>query len=319
MKKNLSKLASIFVPLLLGVGLIVYQYNSFSAAELDIMRNCFREANYFYIYLSLFVALFGFLSRAYRWKYSIEHLGYKSKFHNNLMAVCICYFVNLSIPRSGEISRALILKKYENIPFDKGFGTIIAERVIDTIIFLLIVIVSFLIQYDVLKEFIIQHIPLKTLTILGVIGVCSMLIAFYLYKYSKWKLILTIKEKFSGLIEGVKSVFQMKKRWKFLFHSLFIWATYFLMFYISVFALKQTENIGFKAVIIGFVIGSLATGFTNSGFGAFPYMLSQIFLLYNIAEPVGSAFGWLVWTSQTALMITLGALSFLFLPLLNRK
>jgi uncharacterized membrane protein YbhN (UPF0104 family) len=64
-------------------------------------------------YLCLVVAMFGFWSRAYRWKYTIEHLGYTSRMSSNFTTVCISYFMNLTIPRSGEVTRAVLIKKYE--------------------------------------------------------------------------------------------------------------------------------------------------------------------------------------------------------------
>ncbi len=303
----------------LGIALIVYQYNSFTAQQLLEIKGYFKNANYFYIFLSLIIATFGFISRAYRWKFTIEHLGYQSKFQNNLMAVCACYFMNLSVPRSGEISRAIILKKYEDVPFDKAFGTIIAERVVDTLIFFLFVIVAFFLQFDILKDFILETIPFKKLLILLVVGVALFISFILIWIYSNWSIINKLKQKLSGLIEGMTSILKMEKKWAFLFHSFFIWFSYLLMFYVTVFALKETSTISFNAVIIGFVFGTLAIGFTNSGFGAFPVLVAQIFVLYGISNTVGTAFGWLVWTSQTALTILLGGLSFLFLPIFNRK
>jgi hypothetical protein len=91
------------------------------------------------------------------------------------------------------------------------------------------------------------------------------------------------------------------------------------MFYVTIFALPETSNIGFNAVIIGFIFGTLAVGFTNSGFGAYPLLVAQIFVLYGVSSTAGTAFGWLVWTSQTLLTLILGGLSFLFLPFLNKK
>ena len=303
----------------LGIALIVYQYNSFTAQQLLEIKGYFKNANYFYIFLSLIIATFGFISRAYRWKFTIEHLGYQSKFQNNLMAVCACYFMNLSVPRSGEISRAIILKKYEDVPFDKAFGTIIAERVVDTLIFFLFVIVAFFLQFDILKDFILETIPFKKLLILLVVGVALFISFILIWIYSNWSIINKLKQKLSGLIEGMTSILKMEKKWAFLFHSFFIWFSYLLMFYVTIFALKETSTISFNAVIIGFVFGTLAIGFTNSGFGAFPVLVAQIFVLYGISNTVGTAFGWLVWTSQTALTILLGGLSFLFLPIFNRK
>lgn len=318
MKKQLSKWISIVLPLLLGVYLVYYKYNEFTPEQLKEMEGYFKNANYFYIYLSLIIALFGFLSRAYRWKFSIEHLGYQSHFKNNLMAVCVAYFMNLTIPRSGEISRALVLKKYEDIPFDKAFGTIVAERIIDLMIFLLFVIVSFFLQFNVLKNYILELIPFEKLIYLGIFGALSFIAFVLIWIYSNWKIIRLLKEKLSGLMEGMMSIVKMKKKWAFLFHSFFIWFTYFLMFYVTIFALKETSTIGIVPVIIAFVFGSLAIGFTNSGFGVYPLLVAEIFLLYGIPDTAGTAFGWLIWISQTLFTIVLGILSFFLLPVLNR-
>ncbi len=319
MKKKFSKWLSILLPLFLGVFLIVYQYNQFTSEQLTEMKGYFKNADYFYIYLSLILATFGFASRAYRWKFSLEHMGYTSKFSNNFMAVCIGYFLNLTIPRSGEISRAVVVKKYENIPFDKAFGTIVAERIVDLFLFFLFVLTAFILQFKVLKNFLFEKIPFEKLILLAIIGAIGFIIFILLWIYSKWKFILFIKEKLAGLTEGMLSIVQMEKKWPFLFHSFFIWFTYISMFYVAIFALEETSSISLGAVITAFVIGSLAIGFTNSGFGAFPILIAQIFLLYNIPETVGTAFGWLVWISQTVLMIVLGGLSFLLLPVLNKN
>lgn len=317
-KSAISKWLSILLPLLLGFALIVYKYNQFTPAQIQEMKGYFKSADYFYIYLSLFIALFGFLSRAYRWSYSLSHLGYQSRFKNNLMAVCIAYFVNLTIPRSGEISRAIVLKRYEGIPFDKGFGTIVAERIVDFLIFLLFVFVSLLFQFNILKQFILKTIPLKELALLSVVGFVCFVVFILIWMYSNWKIIEKLKLKIGGLTEGIMSVFTMPNKWPFLFHSFFIWFTYILMFYVTIFALPETSNIGFGAVITAFVFGSLAIGFTNSGFGAYPLLIAQIFFLYGVPDTAGTAFGWLVWISQTLLIALLGLLSFILLPILNR-
>jgi hypothetical protein len=319
LKKTVSKWLSIVLPILLGVYLIVYKYNEFTPAQITEMKGYFKNANYWYIYLSLVIAVLGFLSRAYRWKYSIEQMGYHSKFHNNFMAVCVAYFMNLTIPRSGEVSRALVLKKYENIPFDKAFGTILAERMVDFLIFLMFVVIGFCLQFKLLKDYILEKIPIGKLILIFVFGVVMFIVFILIWMYSNWVVIQKLKEKFSGLIEGMTSILKMKNKWAFLFHSFFIWFSYLLMFYVTIFALQETSAISFGAVIIGFIFGSLAIGFTNSGFGAYPLLVAEIFLLYGIPDTAGTAFGWLVWTSQTVLMVVLGGLSFLFLPILNRN
>ncbi len=319
MKRRISKWLSIILPLLLGLFLIVYKYNEFTPEQLAEMKAHFRNADYLYIGISLFIALFGFLSRAYRWKYSLEYLGYKTAFKNNLMSVCISYFINLTIPRSGEITRAVIINKYEGVPFDKAFGTIVAERVVDFAIFLLFVLASLMFQFDVLREFISKNIPIDDLLMFLAIAIVAFIGFVLLWIYSRWKFIIVLKEKVAGLMEGMLSIWRMPNKLPFLYHSFFIWFTYFLMFYVTIFALPETSNIEIPAVITAFVFGSLAIGFTNSGFGAYPLLVAEIFLLYGVPDTAGTAFGWLVWISQTLLIILLGVLSFVMLPILNRK
>ena len=225
----------------------------------------------------------------------------------------------MSIPRSGEVSRALILKKYEDVPFDKAFGTIIAERVVDTFFLLSFIGLAFFLEFDVLKAFVLDKIPFQKLMLILAIGSALLIGVILMFRYSKFKLIQTIKQKISGLMDGVFSIWKMDKKWAFLFHSLLIWASYFFMFYITIFALPETSSLSLNTVVISFIVGGLAITLTNSGFGAYPFLMAEILLLYNVPETAGTAFGWLVWTSQTLMVVLLGTLSFLLLPILNKN
>ncbi len=319
LKKQLNKWLSILLPIALGVYLTFYAYNQFSSAQLQEIKGYFEHANYNYIVLALVIAVFGNMSRAYRWKYSLDHLGYPTTFATNYMAINICYLLNLTVPKSGEISRALILKKYNNIPFDKGFGTIVAERIIDMLVLLSFILAAFFVQFSVVKSFILDKIPAeKALLVLAVLAAIGFGILALFY-YSKNKLIQKIKEKLAGLREGVSTLIYMKNKGWYLAHTCFIWGSYVLMFYCTLFALPQTSSIPFSAVVTAFVVGSIAIAFTNSGFGSYPFMIAKILAVYGIAETAGNAFGWIVWSSQMFLVLILGLLSFLFLPLANRS
>ena len=320
MKSKIRKFLSLIIPLLIGIIIIYYQFTTLNPEELEKIKTSFIKADYFYIFLSLFIALFGFWSRAYRWKFALQHLGYQTKFHNDLMTVCVSYLVNLTIPRSGEISRAALLKKYENVPFDKGFGTIVAERIVDMIIFLLFVAVGFISQFDKIYQYLIQkNVKFETLIWFSIIGIVLFFIFVLVWVYAEWKIILKLKQKLSGLIEGMLSILKMKNKWNYIFHSFFIWFSYLAMFYVTIFALPETANISFDVVVMGFIFGTLAVGFTNGGLGAYPLAIASILSLYGISEGIGTAFGYLIWVSQTLLTIFLGLLSYLLLPILNKK
>lgn len=320
MKSKIRKFLSLIIPLLIGIIIIYYQFTTLNPEELEKIKTSFIKADYFYIFLSLFIALFGFWSRAYRWKFALQHLGYQTKFHNDLMTVCVSYLVNLTIPRSGEISRAALLKKYENVPFDKGFGTIVAERIVDMIIFLLFVAVGFISQFDKIYQYLIQkNVKFETLIWFSIIGIVLFFIFVLVWIYAEWQIILKLKQKLSGLIEGMLSILKMKNKWNYIFHSFFIWFSYLAMFYVTIFALPETANISFDVVVMGFIFGTLAVGFTNGGLGAYPLAIASILSLYGISEGIGTAFGYLIWVSQTLLTIFLGLLSYLLLPILNKK
>lgn len=303
---------------MLGLALVIYTYNKFTPEQVEEIKQQFKNADYFYIYISLLISALALWSRGYRWKYSLEHLGYKPKNSTNVMAVCIGYFINMSIPRSGEVSRALILKKYEDVPFDKAFGTIIAERVVDSFFLLSFIGLAFFLEFDVLKAFVLDKIPFQKLMLILGIGTFIMIGIILMFRYSNFRIIQTIKQKISGLMDGIYSIWKMEKKWAFLFHSLLIWASYFFMFYITIFALPETSNLSLSTVVISFIVGGLAITLTNSGFGAYPFLMAEILLLYNVPETSGTAFGWLVWTSQTLMVVILGTLSFLLLPILNK-
>jgi len=319
LKNSIKKIISIILPLALGVFLVYFAYNQFTEEQLQDIKIQFKNANYNFILISSVFSLISFASRAYRWKYSIDYMGYTSDFANNFMAVCIGYIMNLTIPRSGEISRALVLKNYKNIPFDKSFGSIISERVIDFVILLCFILTAFIIQFTTLKDFILENIPIEkifylliTLLVVGCLGV-------YLLFFTQIKLMVLIKSKIKGLTEGVLSVFKMPQRKAFLLHTFIIWACYVATFYFGMKTLNETATLSLSVIISTFVVGSLAVTFTNGGFGAFPLMIAQILALFGISLTSGTAVGWILWSSQTAIVIILGGLSFIFLPIFNKK
>ena len=320
MKKQIRKWLTVLIPLLIGIGIIYYQFTTLTSEEIEKIKISFEKANYYYILLSLIIACVGYWSRAYRWKFALNHLGYETKFSNNFFTVCVSYLVNLTVPRSGEISRAALLKKYEDVPFDKAFGTIVAERIVDLLIFFLFVFIGFVSQFDKIYQFLLsENVSFQSLILTAIVGVFLFFGFILIWIYAEWQIILKLKKKLSGLVEGITTVYKMKDKWNYIFHSFFIWFSYLMMFYVAVFALPETSEINFDIVIMGFIFGSLAVGFSNGGLGAYPFSIALIFSLYGITKDVGTAFGWLVWTSQTILTILLGLISYVLLPVLNRN
>ena len=320
MNKKVKKILITSLPILFGVFLIWNFLSKLSPEDKVSVINSFKTANYYWVFLSLTFGILSHLSRAYRWKFMLNPLGYNPKFPNLVMTVLISYLVNLIIPRAGDVARGTAITKYEKVPFEKAIGTIIAERIADVIMLLSIIGVAFFLQADLIKKALIKEDsdPIKTITILGTLGILGIL-GFCFLKKSKNSFAIKIKNFVNGLLEGVKSISKMKNKWAFIFHTFFIWGMYVLMFYVVAFALPETTNLPFGAIIVGFVIGGLSMALTNGGLGTYPVFVAGVLVLYGIAENPANAFGWIIWTSQTLMILIFGGLSFLFLPLYNKE
>lgn len=316
MNKSILKILKISLPIVLGVFLIGYSLSKLSIQEL---LGYFKSANYTYIGLGVFFGLLSHLSRAYRWLFMLEPLGYKVRFGNSVMAVFATYLINYTIPRAGEVARASILTNYEGVPFEKGFGTIVAERIADVLVMLLIICVTLFLEFDFIYNFLVTRFnPAKIIIGFTVLTVLAFVFVFYL-KRSESVIAIKVRDFVNGLIEGALSIFKMKKKWAFIFHTFFIWGMYVLMFYVTTFAIPQLNDIPLGAILIAFILASFSIAATNGGIGSYPEAIVVAFLMFSLPEDPSRAFGWIMWTSQTALIILFGGLSLLYLPIYNRK
>lgn len=315
MSKSKSIL-KVVLPLLLGIALVWYSLSQISISKLV---QYFKDADYFWIVLGVSLGILSHASRAYRWLFMAEPLGYKPKLANSFMAVYSAYLINFTIPRAGEVARASILTNYEGIPFDKGFGTIVAERIADTLMLLIIIAVAFFLEFEFIYDFFAKKFNPTTL-IIGCVAMMAMISAIYIFvKRSTSKFAIKVKSFLSGLFEGALSIFKMKKKWPFIFHTVFIWVMYVLMFYVTTFALPELSNISIAAVLIGFILASFSIAATNGGIGSFPEAIVIAFLWFYMPEDPSRAFGWIMWSTQTLVIIVLGGLSLIYLPIYNRK
>ncbi|NND61578.1 MAG: flippase-like domain-containing protein [Flavobacteriaceae bacterium] len=294
-------------------------YSKYTPEQKEEVFSNLESANYWIVAIAVLLSVISHMVRAFRWSLLLEPLGYRPKLLNNFMAVSIAYLMNIFIPKSGEVSRALVLTTYEKVPFDKGFGTIISERVVDVLLLFIFTFIALVLQFDLLYDFLLEKVPIAEIgLVLGALLVLFVLFLLFL-KYSKSRLSLKIKGLLSGLREGIFSIIKMKNKWNFIFQSLLIWLLYLASFYTATLALPETTGLGIGVIIITFVVGSFTFAFTNSGFGYYPLAIAGIMLVFGIDETIGTAFGWIVWTSNILYLLISGALSFIFLPIYNRK
>lgn len=320
MEQKKSSLLKTIIPLLIGVFFIYLSVQGTTEEDRTNIYNAIKEADYRFILISLVMGLLSHFSRAYRWNFMLNPMGYRPRLINNTLAIFITYIANLGVPRSGEIFRATVMQTYEDIPFEKSFGTIIAERAVDLLMLLLSIGIALLLEFDLIFSFLKKQAinPWNILLGLGFGGIGAFFI-FYQLKKSNHPLAKKLLGLTQGLSEGFLTLIRMEKKWAYLLHTLFIWSMYVFMFYIIKFSVPETSDLPFEALLVGFIVGALAISATNGGIGIYPFSVSLVLISYGISKEASLAFGWIMWTAQTVMVILFGSLSFFLLPWVNRK
>ncbi len=310
----------LIIPLLFGVFFIYLSIKITTFEDRKMILLAIKNADLKYVLLGLFFALLSHLSRAYRWRFLLAPMGYKPKLINSIFCVFIAYLANMGIPRSGEVIRASFISTYENIPFEKAFGSVVIERIVDVIMLFLIILIALTLQFETIWTFIEgKNIKFYQLFIFGGIVFTFLVFLLYAIKNSKSLFMNKIKKVFFGFWEGISSITSMEKKIPFMFHTVFIWAMYILMFYVIKWSIPGTFGLTIQMIIPVFVAGGLSIATTNGGIGVFPLSVALVLGVFGINKEVGLAFGWIMWSSQTILIIISGAFAFIALPYVNRK
>jgi uncharacterized protein (TIRG00374 family) len=331
--KSTKSILQFIVLLGIGVLFIWLSVRSITPEQKEKIIDAFKQANYFWIVVSLLISWLSHFLRAYRWNYLLKPTGHKINLVNANCYVMIGYLANYGIPRMGEISRCTLAPKYDDVPFEVAFGTVITERIIDFILFLLIFALTFLVQFKELSGLVskyifdpllnilsgLSHSPTK-LIMLGVLMVVLTAGFFLLRK----KFSGLLKGKLGGILkgmgEGLSSIAKMEKPYKFIVLSLLIWACYFYSLYVCFFALNGTSQLGQSECLTLLLFGTFGVMFAPGGLGAYPAIISWIlFNTYGVDEISSFALPWLAWTSQFALILVLGLISIIIVPLYNRN
>jgi uncharacterized protein (TIRG00374 family) len=292
-----------------------------------------KGANFWWIGVSVFIGILSHISRAIRWKILIEPMGYNPRTRNTFLAVMIGYFANMALPRLGEVTRCGILARYEKIPLQKTFGTVVTERGLDLFMLVLAFIINFFIHIDkidffkestIYQKFLESYNQLENpgmIYWLGamVIGFIIFLVIRFRRKISHTRFYLKIREIILGFFEGLRSLLKIKDPYWFIFHSLFIWIAYLTMTWIVFFSLPSTSNLGLDAGLSVLVFGSIGIIIIQGGLGIYPWIVAQILSIFLIPETKGYAMGWLLWTGQTLMIVIAGIVSMILLPVINQK
>jgi uncharacterized protein (TIRG00374 family) len=333
MKKKILLILKFAFFLGLGFFFIWWFQRKLTISEKLEISNSFQSANYLWVFIAFIPGILSHLSRAVRWRMLLKPMGYHPQLKTTFAAVMIGYFANLAFPRLGEVMRCGILNKYEKIPVSKSFGTVITERTIDMIIFFLLFVFAFIIEFHNLKDYIYDNVMIKfadkftNINITGFLFLAFvaffvvLIVLFFVFKKKivKSNIYTKILVFLMGFVEGIKSLSKIEKPYWFVFHSLFIWLNYFLMTWLVFFCFDQTATLSLSVALSALVLGSFAMMLVPGGIGIYPVIISQTLMIFSIVKTTGYALGWIAWSSQTFLIILFGIISLAILPLIKKK
>lgn len=347
MKKNLTNVLKALGFMAIGMTILFLLYQSQNKAfqaqcvtDGISKENCslikkllddFRQTNPFWIILIVVTTLLSHLARALRWNQLIESLGEKPRVINGLFSVIIGFFANLGIPRIGEIVRATTMAKYENIPTEKLLGTVVVDRIVDMVTFIILVGVTFFLEFETIStklgELMATNQSKNTagpsnlwylLVGLCIIGVA--LIIFYI-KRPENLMVKKVKGLVTGVLEGIATISKLKRPWLFLFYTVAVWFLYYIMLYLCIPAFGPTRHLGMQAALIVFVFG--AFGFlvpSPGGMGTYHWLIIQALTLFGIQAADGFSFANIAYfTGQIISNVGFGLLALILLPIVNKN
>lgn len=330
MSKQLTNVLKFFLFAGVGAVLLWLVYRDQDFGELFQKMS---EIRWGWFVLAITVMMAAHVSRAIRWNLLLESVGdHKPRFVNTFFAVLVMYFVNLAIPRLGEVTRSGVVSRYDKIPFSKVLGTMVTERATDMVLLLFLTVVVFFLQGSVVGDFIRENPEFKNqigfllswkfwavLSLIGIVGL-YVLVIIAKGKLDKYTLFAKMGAFVRSFVDGIKSIFRLKRPGAFIGHSLFIYVMYFSMLWICFPAFPGIESLGGLSALTIFVAGSYGmVAPAPNGMGAWHFMTIQTMIIYGIPEGDAKLFALVVHGLQMIMLLVAGLIATIGLPLVNKE
>lgn len=302
------------LPFVLGIGILWWMYRGTNWS--DFGHYVLHEMNWWWMLLSLAFGILPQMARAWRWKMALEPLGEHPRRTSCIDAIFMSYAASLIIPRVGEVTRCGTLKTADGVSFTKSLGTVVTERLVDSLLMLLFTGIAFLLQLPMFLRFLKETNTnigdlLYRFTGTGYIVTFICLVAALiagLVAIRRFSFFKKGRDMLRDMWEGVLSLRKVRNLPLYLFYSVLIWVGYFLHFYIAFFCFDFTTHLSIGAAFLIFCVGTFAVLVpTPNGAGPWHFAVKTMLVLYGVAETQAIMFALTVHTIQTALVVLLGA------------
>ncbi|MEM7550700.1 MAG: lysylphosphatidylglycerol synthase transmembrane domain-containing protein [Bacteroidota bacterium] len=320
MSPRLKNVLRYTISFLIGLALV---YWVFKGVDLNSILSRLGEVNYYWIIASVLIGLFSHYLRAVRWNLLLEPIVKPPKIDTTFPVVMSMYFVNLIIPRGGEVFRCGALKKTDNIPVSTSFGTVVAERFFDMILLLAFLLIMVFVELDKFNFLYTQVFSDKVnsksiyyLLIAGGVLITALLIIYLVFASRIKESVIFIKVKTFVLeiLKGLTSYRMVKNKLLFWVATILIWVAYFFMSYIVIFSISETANLSFEVGFMLLVLGGAAMATpVQGGIGAFHILVSQGLALYGLSKESGLFFATILHGAQFLSLLIAGSICIIYL------
>ena len=332
MKANFLTILKYLFFLVLGGFFVWLSVRNLNSENWEQIKDAVARGRKWVIFPVILFLLIAHYSRAIRWKLLMEPMGYKPSTFNAFAAVMIGYLVNAGAPRLGEVFKCSLLARYEKFRVDKLIGTILIERAVDLVCLIIVFISALILQGDIfgqmmtdlLKQFFHDKTGnLSTEKMLIALGIFILvLIVFYivLKRFGHIDIIARIKKVIKNILHGLSSIRNLEHKGWFIFHSVLIWTMYWFASAAGLYALRETQYLGFPGGLAALAVGTVGIILTPNGIGAYPVLIAQLLALYGLnPDTTGTASGWLMWSAQTAIILIGGMICFVLISRYNKN
>ena len=314
----------------LGIGLCWWQISNMTQVEKDEFSKAFAGANYWIILPVALVNTLSHFLRSLRWRMLLKQLGHTPTKINCFATTLISNSVNSVLPRVGELLKCTLLARKEHYPLDKVFGTLLVERIVDVISFIVFILLTLSLQADRFINFFKEEFStesFKSITnslpkMILIVVIASLVfwgIITYARKHPGNRLFGFLARTIKGLGTGIATIKKLDNPLWFIILSILIWVGYVLQMYISFYALEATSHLGLKAACAVLLFASVSLLITPGGMGSFPLLVTKVMLIFGVAAVVGSAFGWIMWGVSTAIVLFTGLVAWIAFPYLPQR
>ena len=332
-KKKSSRLGQIMkyvIPLIISIGLCYLLFTGIDFREmLDIIRS---QCDFRWIAAGLALAVLSHVVRAMRWGIQLSALGIKAPLYVLIYSIFGTYAVNLVFPRLGEVWRTGYIAQRQHAPFTTVFGSMVADRLADTLTVLILALLAFLVSSKAILSYLHQNGEslaaiarlLESPWLWAAVVVLVAAIWIFMARKTDNPKIVKIQNAVRELWQGFAVIVKMPPKGRWLLLTVALWGCYFLQNYLAFYAFPFTAQIvadhGIQAALVTWVLSSISMGVPSNG-GIGPWQWATIFGLsiYGLGATQAGAFANLVLGANTLLIIALGIFTFIAIALDKKR